>query len=219
MAEVTSFEPKPSLCPSSAVILGQFYQWGVGNISVGVFDFYSELWKIISTHGTPPLGFLSASSAGSEDYLYTYGGMAGDKSFNGCLHRLDTKTSTWSQLAAHSADSPMKKFLSGMIAYKKWVIVIGGTGIPHGPLQPGSKWIQCDDGCGDGVTNEMHKFDLSKGRNKKWFELKISFVWWMSWPTNIMYKCKNNVVIFITWFCHQLHIISWQLVGNSHFDI
>ena len=52
--------------------------------------------------------------------------------------------------------------MSGMIVYKNWVIVIGGVGIPQGPLQPGSKWIQCDDGSGEGLTNEMRKFDLAK---------------------------------------------------------
>ena len=43
-----------------------------GNISAGVFDFYSEVWKTITTHGTLPPGFVSAASAGSEHYLYTY---------------------------------------------------------------------------------------------------------------------------------------------------
>ena len=97
MAQASSFEPKPWFSPSSAVILGQLHLWGGGrdgNISAGVFDFCSEVWKTITTQGTPPLGFVSAASAGSEHYLYTYGGMAEDKSLTGCLHRLDTKTST-----------------------------------------------------------------------------------------------------------------------------
>ena len=50
------------------------------------------------------------ASAHSENYLYVYGGYKSDHvSFSGCLHRLDTKTSFWTQLAAHSANSPMKK--------------------------------------------------------------------------------------------------------------
>ena len=134
-------------------------------IFADVFNFHSELWKTITTQGAQPPGLASAASAGSEHYLYSYGGRTEDKSLSGCLHRLDTKTSTWSQLAPHSADSPMKKYLSGMIVYKNWVIVIGGMGKPQGPLQPGSKWIKRNDDSGEGVTNEMHKFDLSKGRN------------------------------------------------------
>ena len=46
------------------------------------------------TQGTPPLDFVSVTSAGSEHYLYTYGGMAEDKPLTRCLHKLDTKTST-----------------------------------------------------------------------------------------------------------------------------
>ena len=168
MAQAT-FEPKPTSIGSSAVILGQLHQWGGrkgDTISADVFNFHSELWKTITTQGAQPPGLHSAASAGSEHCLYTYGGRAEDNSLSGCLHRLDTKTSTWSQLAPHSADSPMKKFLSGMIVYKNWVIVIGGNGIPQGPLQPGSKWNKFKGDSGRGVTNEMHKFDLSKGRYK-----------------------------------------------------
>ena len=175
-AQATSFEPEPRVGPSSAVILGQqLHQWGGKNdiISADVFNFHSELWRTITTRGAPPLGLASAASAGSEHYLYTYGGMTEDQSLTGCLHRLDTKTSTWSKLAAHSANSPMKKYLSGMIVFKNWVIVIGGVGIPYGPLQPGSKWMKNNDNRGDGLTNEMHKFDLSKGRNTAQFELLL----------------------------------------------
>ena len=172
MAQATSFEPKPKFGPSSSVILGQLHQWGLGNdgnISADVFNFHSELWETITTQGAPPPGVVLAVSAGSEHYLYSYGGIGG-KSLTGCLHRLDTKTSTWSQLAPHSADSPMKKGLCGMIVYKNWVIVIGGRGIQQGPLQPGSEWIKRNDDSGEGLTNEMHKFDLSKGRSTALFE-------------------------------------------------
>ena len=169
MAQATSFEPKPRFSPFSAVILGQLHQWGGrkgDTISANVFNFHSELWKTITTKGASPPGLYSAASAGSEHYLYTYSGETEDKSLTGYLHRLDTKTSTWSQLAAYLADSPMKKCSSGMIVYKNWVIVIGGIGIPQGPLQPGSEWIKFNCNSEDGVTNEMHKFDLSKGRYK-----------------------------------------------------
>ena len=166
MAQATSFEPNAAFFSSSAVILEQLHQWGLRNdntASADVFNFHSELWKTVTTHGAPPPELALAASASSEHYLYTYGGRTEDKSLTGCLYRLDTKTSTWSQLAAHSADSPMKKFLSGMVVYKKWVIVIGGVGIPQDLLQPDSEWIKYNDDSGGGVTNEMHKFDLNKG--------------------------------------------------------
>ena len=173
MAQATNFEPKPRTAHSSAVILGQLHQWGGkedDTISADVFNFHSELWNTVTTQGAPPPGLAFAASAGSEHYLYTYGGVAEDGVLSGCLHRLDTKTSTWSQLAAHSADSPMKKYWSGMIIYKNWVIVIGGIGMPQGPLQPGSEWVNQNDDTEEGLTNEMHKFDLSKGRITALFE-------------------------------------------------
>ena len=172
MAQATSFEPKPRFAASSSVILGRLHLWGGenDNISADVFNFHSELWKTVTTQGAQPPRLAFAASAGSEHYLYTYGGETEDKSLTGCLHRLDTKTSTWSQLAAHSADSPMKKSLCGMIVYKNWVIVIGGMGNPQGPLQPGSEWANHNDDTEEGLTNEMHKFDLSKGRITALFE-------------------------------------------------
>ena len=176
LGQATSFEPKLRVVPSSAVVLGQLHQWGGrgdDDISADVFSFHSELWKTITTQGAQPPGLHSAASAGSEHYLYTYGGRAEDNSLSGCLHRLDTKTCTWSQLAPHSADSPMKKCMSWMIVYKNWVIVIGGIGTPRGPLQPGSEWIKLNDDSGQGLTNEMHKFDIIKGRNTTLFELLL----------------------------------------------
>ena len=153
-AQAASFEPKPRVVPSSAVRLGQLHQWGGrkdDTVSADVFNFHSESWRTITTQGAPPLGIASAASAGSDHYLYTYGGIAeNDKSLTGCLHRLDTKTSTLSQLAAHSTDSPMKKYLSGMIVYQNSVLVIGGVGIPQGPLQPGSKRVKNNDDRGRG---------------------------------------------------------------------
>ena len=166
-AQATSFEPKPGYSPSFAVISGQLHQWGIrqdGTVAADLFDFYSELWTITTTQGTIPPGLFLAASTGSEHYLYTYGGMTEDDSPTGCLHRLDTKTSTWSQLAAHSADSPMKKTGSGMIVYKNCVIIVGGWGKQHCPLQTGFEWIQSNSNRGEGLTNEMHKFDLSKGK-------------------------------------------------------
>ena len=126
--------------------------------------FYSclEVWKEVPTHGSPPPGLAAGASAHSGHYFYIYGGVKEDYSLSGCLHRLDSITFSWTQLAAHSANAPMKKFGCGMIVYENSVVVIGGHGIKAGPIQPGSEWIR--GGNAQGITNEMHKYELSEGK-------------------------------------------------------
>ena len=178
MAE-SRYEPDPRSYFWSAAIDGGLYVWGgrEATTSVQVYDFCPEVWKEVLTHGSPPSvpEVHGGASAHSEHYLYVYGGLKDDGSYSGCLHRLDTKTSFWTQLAAHSADAPMKKFACGMIVYENSVIIIGGFGTRNGPIQPGSEWVCVDeDGNKDpnaqGSTNEMHKYDLREG------EIEFSYI-------------------------------------------
>ena len=138
--------------------------------SLQVYHLCLESWRQLDTRGPSPPGLYTGASAHSESYLYTYGGYKSDNvSFSGCLHRLDTKTSFWTQLAAHSADSPMKKAACGMIMYDNSVILVGGIAVRNGPIQPGSQWWSKDDGedpSTKGWTNEMHKYDLREGKGE-----------------------------------------------------
>ena len=174
MAE-SLYEPDPRYRPYSSVINGDLCVWGgkaVATTSLQVYHPYLESWRQLHTRGSPPPGLGIGASAHSENYLYVYSGVKDDGSYSGCLHRLDTKTSSWTQLAAHSADAPMKKAGCGMIVYENSVIIIGGCGIRNGPIQPGSEWRKGRDNYDDedpntkGLTNEMHKYDLTKGKGK-----------------------------------------------------
>ena len=154
--------------PCSAVINGELCV--LETTSLQVYQPYLESWRQLDTQGPPPPGLYLGASAHSENFLYDYGGYKSDNvSYSGCLHRLDTKTSSWILLAAHSADAPMKKVSCGMIVYENSVIIIGGYGIQNGPIQPGSKWRKMRDTDDDdnpntkGWTNEMHQYDLSEG--------------------------------------------------------
>lgn len=125
------------------------------------------------TDSTPP-GLYMGASAQSKHFFYVYGGfMQGNVLLSGCLHQLDTKRCSWTQLAAHSADGPMKKHESGMVVYENAIIVIGGFAKRNGPIQPGSEWRKQnikdvdDDPNGEGTTNEMHKFDLTESKHSK----------------------------------------------------
>ena len=128
-----------------------------------------ESWRQLETHGPTPPGLFNGASAHSESYLYVYGGTKRDGFYSGCLHSLDTKISSWTQLAAHSANAPMKKIGCGMIVYDNSVIVVGGIGVRNGPIQPGSEWRGNDvkeDPSTKGWTNEMHKYDLREGKGE-----------------------------------------------------
>ena len=175
MAE-SLYEPDPRYIPYSSVINGELCMWGgktVATTSLQVYHLYLESWRQLHTRGPPPPGLYSGASAHSENYLYAYGGVKDDNVSNGgCLHRLDTKTSSWTQLAAHSANAPMKKMGSAMIMYENSVIVVGGSGIRNGPIQPGSQWTKLidkddeEDPSTEGSTNEMHKYDLREGKGE-----------------------------------------------------
>ena len=165
MAE-SRFEPDPRYCPYSSVINGELCVWGgkrVATTSLQVYHLYLESWRQLDTRGPPPPGLYDGASAHSENYLYVYGGVKICQSFSGCLHRLDTKTSSWTQLAAHSANAPMKKIACRMIVYDNSVIVVGG----YGPIQHGSEKRDNDDEENPSTedwTNEMHKYDLREGK-------------------------------------------------------
>ena len=170
MAE-SLYEPDPRYRPHSSVINEELCVWGgktVATTSLQVYHPCLESWRQLDTRGPPPPGLFGGASAHSENYLYVYGG-AKDGSYSGCLHRLDTKTSSWTQLAAHSANAPMKKKGSVMIMYENSVIVVGGFGIRNGPIQPGSRWMKWrdndeEDPTTPGWTNEVHKYDLREGK-------------------------------------------------------
>ena len=170
MAE-SLYDPDPRYRPYSSVISGELCVWGgktVATTSLQVYHHSLESWRQLETHGPSPHGLFSGASAHSESYLYVYGGVKDDNvSYSGCLHRLDTKTSSWTQLAAHSVNAPMKKVGCGMIVYNNSVIVVGGFGVRNGPIQPGSQWRgkgDKEDPSTKGWTNEMHKYDLREGK-------------------------------------------------------
>ena len=174
MAE-SLYEPDPRYRPYSSVISGELCVWGgkvVAATSLQIYHLILESWRQLDTHGPSPPGLYSGASAHSENYLYAYGGVKDKNLCSGCLHRLDTKTSSWTQLAAHSANAPMKKAECGMIMYENSVIIIGGFGVRNGPIQPGSDWMKGrgkddeEDPSTEGWTNEMHKYDLREGKGE-----------------------------------------------------
>ena len=132
-------------------------------VSIESFDSYLETWTRKTSKGDPPPWLYDGACASSGHIIYTYGGNGG-QSYYGSLYEFNSRTSSWKELAPHSADSPMKKSSCGMVVWGEKCILFGGYGIPSGPTQSGADFIRNSSSTdGHGWTNEMHTFDLKKG--------------------------------------------------------
>ena len=129
-------------------------------VSIESFDPYLETWTRKTTKGDPPPWLYSGACTSSGYNIYMYGGYDG-QSYYGSLYEFNTRTSSWRELAPHSADSPMKKVYCGMVVWGEKCVLFGGCGIPSGPTQSGADFVRHT--AGYGWTNEMHTFDLKKG--------------------------------------------------------
>ncbi len=133
------------------------------------FNPYLETWTALTPGGSPPSGTQSGACASVGHNLYTYGGWNG--AFDGCLHRLDTKMSTWTKL---STTGPMKKQSCEMVGYDNKLMLFGGYGVasvPSGPAQPGSTFVRNKEYTdGRGWSNELHVFDIQEGESNVFSE-------------------------------------------------
>ena len=166
------YEPKPRFDSLAVAVDGQCVVFAgrtadfdktKGELSrtVEVFDQYLEKWKALKTTGSPPKGLFACGSCVSPSGdLYAYGGCDGLDRCGG-LYKLSSLK--WSQISAESdPKGPMKKSNCGMIYFKEnKIAVIGGLGVPRGPLQPGASFVETI-GIHIGWTNEIHVFDTKK---------------------------------------------------------
>lgn len=133
---------------------------------VELFDPYREEWRVEKTTGEPPVPALwIASFASISDSLFLYGGsdrFDGDSVLSS-FYRLDTKIYHWSKVTPQNAQefSPMAKGAAALVACGETLALFGGKGLPHGPLQPGSAFIE--ESGGTGYTNEFHIYHLKEG--------------------------------------------------------
>ena len=144
MGTSASSEPYPRFAHCSAAAEGKLYVWGGRGgepTSLHVFDPMVKSWETKSTTGDPPTGVLWSASASAGHHLYQYGG-AGDGSYQGSLHHLDTTTLCWTELPS----GPVKrKGCCGMVICGDMLILLGGVSE-------------------EGSTDELHVFDLKTGK-------------------------------------------------------
>ena len=138
-----------------------------------LFHIQSEVWsERHAVLGPPHPGLSAAACTSFGDYLFMYGGSFDSSvtSSIGVLSCLNIKTLTWSQLCPEgTAGGPMRKIACGMVHVSSdKLAVIGGYGIPTGPIQPGSSFIRNTQFTDvRGWTDEIHVFDLSQGSHSQ----------------------------------------------------
>ena len=143
---------------------------------VEIFDPYTESWEQIQVkQNHPSPGTYLQASATLHDDLFSFGGEDESYDFFNTVHKLDTKTWSWSQVSSPNADgAPMLKIGSGMTAFRNSLVVFGGYGVPRGHIDPQSFVKNTFTTDGRGWTNEFHIYNLSEGNVPKKQHVAVS---------------------------------------------
>ena len=160
-------EPSPRRGHYSAAVGGQLYVWGGRTkdfpkglaVPVHSFNQCMETWQTTATAGT---GLYLGACTSLGHHVYQYGGYNGT-SHHDTLYRLESDSLKWSQLPS----GPMRKSAWTMVSYEDKLILFGGYGVPSGPTQPWAEFIRNSRFIhGEGWTNELHMFDVQKGKGQ-----------------------------------------------------
>ena len=128
--------------------------------SSSVFDYSEEIWKREPVVGGPPSGFKYGACAQSGDLMYFYGGLNSECEETGELWELNTKNNSWTRLSVNTSAGPMKKMDCGMVVCGKKIFLFGGcTALSYGM----NNMV--------GNTNELHIFDLERGKCVHFFSV------------------------------------------------
>ena len=149
-------------------LLGGRTQW-FSNSSrsdvINFFDCYIETWKEERTTGTPPPGLFARATTLLCDELFSFGGTDGNGRYFSYLHKLQTRTLEWKEIARNNlAGGPLPKIACRIVAYREHLALIGGfCHTPTSPLQSGAEFIETPIYKGYGCTNEFHLFNVKEG--------------------------------------------------------
>ena len=164
-------EPPPRWGHYSALVGEKFYTWGgrtrdfmekKAEISSSLYSFdqFLEFWTEERCSGVLPPGLYDGACTSAGHHLYVYGG--GDESdYHGSLYQLNVKSLEWKCL---SRAGPTRKDGCRMVPYNGKLVLFGGYGGPPSRLtQPGTQFVKGSN-ASSGWTNELHVFDLRKGK-------------------------------------------------------
>ena len=182
MATEEVYEPTARFLHASFSLNNRVYVWGgltvdfetgseADKIKLGScieqFNSDLEVWRQLNTAGTPHPGLLYAACVSDGENVFTYGGISGER-LEGVLSRLNLETLTWSQLSPETAGGPMRKAGCGLIIVQDKLVLIGGCGIPTGPIQPQATFVRdCRYADVRGWSNEIHEFNMSQGSHSQ----------------------------------------------------
>lgn len=166
------------------------------NSCVHWFDVFKDTWKLAEFEPPPPGELHSGACTSSGCHMYLYGGE--DGSFKKFLYRLDTDSFQWQQLHPPQQDGedvqehsgPMKKVGCRMVFYENQIVLFGGYGIPSGLSQAEAQFTRHDKfKDGRGWTNELHVFDIEKGKLTYFYKSESKFG-----PTTVSLETNFTVV-------------------------
>ena len=178
MASPALYQPSPRFGHCAAQIGEKSYFWGgrTQNFStsgrktlqaeIEIFNICHVTWSKKNVNGAAPPGLYGGACTVVSETLYHFGGYDGHSRYN-TLHSLDTVSLDWRALHGHTqnpADQPMQKSGCGLVTYADAasLVLFAGYGVPHGPTQPGSRFVQTTKlSHGSGWTNELHLFNLT----------------------------------------------------------
>ena len=176
------YEPAARFWHASYSLNNQVYVWGGRTVDfetgseankiklrscIEQFNPDLEVWRQLNTAGTPHPGLIDAASVSDGENVFTYGGYSGER-LEGVLSRLNLETLTWSQLSPETAGGPMRKYGCGLIIVQDKLVLIGGHGIPTGPIQPQATFVRDTRFTdGSGWSNEIHEFNMSQGNHSQ----------------------------------------------------
>ena len=112
-------------------------------------DIATDKWKKHLLKGEHPPGVSHGACAVIGDCLYLYGGKDREGERTGSLFELNLNTKSWRELSHPGNGGPKKKSLCGMVSYNSTLIIYGGQ-------------------TRDGLTNELHMFDIKTG---EWYSV------------------------------------------------
>ena len=199
-----------------------FFLWGGHEgkdnmlYSSSVFYYSEELWKRELVVGGPPSGFKYGACTQSGDFIYCYGGLNSNSEETGELWKLNTKNISWTRLSVNTSAGPMKKMDCGMVVYGNKLFLFGG----FSALSNGLNNMV-------GNTNELHVFDLVRGKCVNNIFLCACVSGCSSFNGSLLlgpFKCImqrsalythtlycNHGFLFIPWhYCHNQYLIQYS---------
>ena len=163
MAVAVTYSPPPRCDAFIASSQGKLYLWGgqgdFKHEEVYIYSVNTESWLREFLNGFHlPAGLNNGGCSLTRQHVYFYGGYEGPN-LSGSLCQINIDNLTCSELSNCTVGGPLRKSGCRMITFMDQLLVLGGY---CGHREPNSK--QLGSRYENGYTNELHCYDLTKGK-------------------------------------------------------